>query len=101
LYGCETRSATPSEEHRSKLLENRLLRRTFGPKLEERQEAGEDCIMRSFIICTIHQNIIRVIRARKMKWTRHAARMDEMRNAYNILVGKPEGKRQLGRPRRR
>jgi hypothetical protein len=50
-------------------------------------EAGEDCIMRSFITCTI--------------WEGNVAPMGEMKNAYDILVGKPEGKRPLGRPRRR
>jgi hypothetical protein len=44
---------------------------------------------------------IRMIKSRRMKWAGHVARMGEMRNAYRILVGKPEGKRPLGRPRRR
>jgi hypothetical protein len=38
-----------------------------------------------------------VIKSRKMRWAEHVARMGEMRNAYNILVGKPEGKRPLGK----
>jgi transcription termination factor 2 len=46
-------------------------------------------------------NIIRMIKSRKMRWAGHVARMGETRNAYRILVGKPEGKRPLGRPRRR
>jgi hypothetical protein len=46
-------------------------------------------------------SIIRVIKSRKMRWAGHAARMGERRNAYRNLVGKPEGKRPLGRPRRR
>jgi hypothetical protein len=46
-------------------------------------------------------SIIRVIKSRRMSWAGHAARMGERRNAYRILVGKPEGKRPLGRPRRR
>jgi len=46
-------------------------------------------------------NIIRVIKARRMRWTGHVARMGDIRNEYNILVGKREGKRSLGRPRRR
>jgi hypothetical protein len=45
-------------------------------------------------------NIIRMIKSRKVRWTGHVARIREKRNAYRILVGKPEGKRQLGRPRR-
>jgi hypothetical protein len=46
-------------------------------------------------------SIIRVIKSRRMRWAGHVARMGEKRNAYRILVGKPEGKRPLGRPRRR
>jgi hypothetical protein len=44
-------------------------------------------------------NIIRVIKSRKMRLMEHVARIGEMRNAYKILVGKPGGKRQRGRPR--
>jgi hypothetical protein len=44
-------------------------------------------------------SIIRVIKSRRMRWAEHAARMGEKRNAYRILVGKPERKRPLGRPR--
>jgi hypothetical protein len=47
------------------------------------------------------QGIIRVIKSRRIGWAGHVARMGEKRNAYRILVGKPEGKRPLGRPRRR
>jgi hypothetical protein len=43
--------------------------------------------------------IIRMIESRRMKWAGHVARMREMRSSYRILVGKPEGKRPLGRPR--
>jgi hypothetical protein len=46
-------------------------------------------------------NIIRVIKSRRMRWVEYVARMGEMRNSYNILVGKPEGKRPLGRTKRR
>jgi hypothetical protein len=46
-------------------------------------------------------SIIRVIKSGRMRWAGHVARMREMRNAYRTLVGKPEGKRSLGRPRRR
>jgi hypothetical protein len=46
-------------------------------------------------------SIIRRIKSRKMRWAGHVARMDEKRNAYRLLVGKPEGKRPLGRPKRR
>jgi hypothetical protein len=46
-------------------------------------------------------SIIRMIKSRRMRWAGHVARMREKRNAYRILVGKPEGKRPVGRPRRR
>jgi hypothetical protein len=46
-------------------------------------------------------NIIRMIKSRRMRWAVHVARMGETRNAYRILVGKPEERRPLGRPRRR
>jgi hypothetical protein len=49
----------------------------------------------------LHKNIVRVTKSRRMRWRGRVARMGEMRNAYIILVGKPEGKRPLGRPRRR
>jgi hypothetical protein len=42
-----------------------------------------------------------MIKSRRMRWTGHVARMGEKRNAYRIFVGKPEGSRPLGRPRRR
>jgi hypothetical protein len=57
--------------------------------------------MRSFITCTLLPSIIRMINSRRMRWAGHVARMREKRNAYRILVGKPKGKRQLGRPRNR
>jgi hypothetical protein len=46
-------------------------------------------------------NIIRVIKSRRLRWAEHVARMGEERGAYRILVGRPEGRRPLGRPRRR
>jgi hypothetical protein len=46
-------------------------------------------------------NIIRMIKSRRMRWAGHVVRIGEEKNAYGILVGKPEGKRPLGRPRRR
>jgi hypothetical protein len=47
------------------------------------------------------QTIVRVIKSRKMRWARHVARMGEGRGVYRVLVARPEGKRPLGRPRRR
>jgi hypothetical protein len=61
------------------------------------QEVGGNCIMTSFINSYTSPSIIRMIKSRRMRWAGHVARMGENRNAYRILVGKPEGKR----PRRR
>jgi hypothetical protein len=47
------------------------------------------------------KSVIRIIQSRRMRWAGHVARMGEKRNAYRLLVVKPEGKRPLGRPRRR
>jgi hypothetical protein len=46
-------------------------------------------------------SIMRITKSRRMRWAGHVARMGEKTNAYRLLVGKPEGKRPLGRPRRR
>jgi hypothetical protein len=46
-------------------------------------------------------SIIRIMKASRMRWVGHVARIEERRNAYSLLVGKPEGRRPLGRPRRR
>ena len=46
-------------------------------------------------------NIVRVIKSRRLRWAGHVARMDEGRVVHKVLVGKPEGKRPLGRPRLR
>jgi hypothetical protein len=63
-------------------------------------EAGENSIMRSFVICT-PSVIIRMIKSRRMRWARHVAGMGEMRYLYKILIGKPEGRRSFGRSRLR
>jgi hypothetical protein len=80
-------------ELRLRVFENRVLRRIFGPKREE------DGSWRKLHIDELHSlysspNIVRVIKSR------HVARMGERRGVYRVLVGRPEGKRPLGRPRR-
>jgi hypothetical protein len=88
------------EEHRLKVLENRVLRKVFGPKREE------DRSWRKLHNDELHSlysstNIVRVIKSRRMTWPGHLALTGEGRGVYRILVGRPEGKRPLGRPRRR
>jgi hypothetical protein len=77
-----------------------VLRKIFGPKREE------DGSWRTLHNDELHDlysspNIDRVIKSRRMRWAGHVARMGEGRGAYRVLVGRPVGKRPLGRPRRR
>jgi hypothetical protein len=101
LHGCETWSLTLREEHRLGVFENRMLRRIFGPKRDE--VTGEWRKLRNEELHELYSSpsIIRIIKARRMRWAGHVARMGEKRNAYRLFVGKPEGRRPLGRPRRR
>jgi hypothetical protein len=100
LYGCKTSSLTIREEHRLGVFENRVLRRIFGPKRDE--VTGEWRKLHNEELHDLYssQSIIRIIKARRMRWMGYVARMGEKRNAYRLLVGKPEGRRPLGRPRR-
>jgi hypothetical protein len=63
------------------------------------QENGENCITKSFMILYSSPSIIRIIKARRMRWAGHVARKGEKTNVYRFLVGKREGRRPLGRPR--
>jgi hypothetical protein len=83
------------------VFENRVLRTIFGPKRDE--VTGEWRKMHNEELRDFYSSpsIIRIIKSRGMRWAGHVARMGEKRNAYRLLVGKPEGKKPLGRPRRR
>jgi hypothetical protein len=101
LYGCETWSLTFWEEHRLRVFENRVLRRIFGPKRDEVTGGCRKLHNEELHGLYSSPSIIRVIKAMRMRWAGHVACMGVMRGAYNILVGRPEGRRPLGRPRRR
>jgi hypothetical protein len=78
------------------MFENRVLRRIFGPKRDGvtggwRKLHNDE--LRNFL-----PSIMRIIKTRWMRWAGHVAQMGEKRNVYTLLVGKPEGKRPLGRP---
>ena len=78
-----------------------MLRRIFGPKRDG--VTGEWRKLRNEKLNSLYSspNILRVIKWRRMRWTGHVSRMEEGRCLHKDLVGNPEGKRQLGRPRRR
>jgi hypothetical protein len=83
------------------VFENRVLKRIFGPKRDE--VTGEWRKLHNKELRDLYSSpsIIRIIKSRRMRWVGHVARMVGKRNGYRLLVGKPEGKRPLGRPRRR
>jgi hypothetical protein len=82
------------------VLGNRVLRRIFGPKGNEATGKWRRLHNEELNDLYLSPNIIRVIKSRRMRWAEHVARMGEKRGAYRILVGRPEGRRPLGRPRR-
>jgi hypothetical protein len=81
--------------------EKRVLRRTFGPKRDELTGDLSKLCNEGLHNVYASPNIMRMIKARRMRWAGHVARMDEKRNAYTnrTSVGKPEGKRPVGRSR--
>jgi hypothetical protein len=81
------------------VFENRVLRRMFGPRRDE--VTGDWRKLHNEELHDLYSspNIMRMIKSMRMRWAGHVAPMGEKRNAYRILVGKPEGKRPLGRPR--
>jgi hypothetical protein len=101
LYGCETWSVTLREEHRLRVFENRVLRRIFGPTRDEVTGEWRKLHNREIHHLYSSPDIMRQIKSRRMRWAGHVARMGEGRNVYRVLMGKPDGKRPLGTPRRR
>ena len=101
LYGCETYSLTLREEYRLRVFEYRVLRKVFGPKRDE--VTGEWRKLHNEELNDLYSlpNIVRVVKSRRMRWAGHVACMGEDIVLHRVLMGKPEGKRPLGRPRRR
>ena len=101
LYGCEAWSLTLREERKLRVFENMVLRRIFG--LRRNEVTGEWRRLHNEELNDLYSSpiTVRLIKSRRMRWPGHVARMGEERGVYRVLVGKPEGKRPLGRPRRR
>ena len=99
LYGCDAWSLTLREERKLRVFENMVLRSIFGPRRDE--VMGEWRRLHNEELNDLYSspNIVRVIKSRRMRWAGHVVHMGEERGVYWVLVGKPEGKRQLGRPR--
>jgi hypothetical protein len=77
-----------------------LLKRIFGPKVDEVTGNWRKLHKDGLHNLYSSTNIITLMKTRRKSWAGHVARMGETRNAYRILMGKPEGRRPLGRPRR-
>jgi hypothetical protein len=88
-------------DHKLRVFENRVLRRIFGSKRDGVTGGGRKLHNEDLHNLYSSPNIIRILKSRRMRWAGHVARMGEKRNVHRLLVGKPEGKRPLGRPRRR
>jgi hypothetical protein len=101
LYGCETLSLTFMKENRMRVSENRVLR-IFGPKWDEVTRGWRKLHNEELHNLYTSPTIFRMVKwRRRVRLAGRVARMGENRTAYRILVGKQEGKRPLGRPRRR
>jgi hypothetical protein len=85
------------DERGLRVFRNRVLRRVFGPK---RDEVTGECRKLHNDLYSL-PNIVRVVKSRRMRWAGQVARMGEERGVHRVLVGKPEGKRPLGRPKHR
>ena len=93
--------ADTAGERKLRVFENRVLRRIFGPRRDE--VTGEWRRLHNKELNDLYSssNIVRVIKWRRMRWAGHVARMGEESGMYGVLLGKPEGRRRLERPRRR
>ena len=101
LYGCETWSLTLREERRLIVFENMVLRRIFGPKRDEVTGEWRKLHSKELSDLCSSPSIVRVIKSKRVRWARYVTRMGERRVVYRVLVGKPDGKRPLGRHRRK
>ena len=88
-------------QRKLRVFENTVLRRIFGPRRDEVTGEGRRLHNEELNYLYTSPNIVWVIKSRRMRWAGHVARMGEERWVYRVLVGKPEGRRPMRRPRRR
>jgi hypothetical protein len=98
-YGWEKWFLTLREELRLRVSENRVLRKMFGPEMDEVTGDWRRQHIEQLIDLCFSPNIIPVIKSRRIRLAEHVACMDDRKGAYRVLVRKLEGKRTLGRPR--
>jgi hypothetical protein len=98
LYECETWSLTLKEEYKLRVFKNRMRRRIFGPNRNE--VTGECRRLHNKELYALYSlpNIFRKIKSRRLRWSKHVACNRERRDAYRVLVGKPEGRNHLEDP---
>jgi len=89
------------EERKLRVFGSMVLRRIFGPRRNEVTGEWRRLHNKELNDLYCSPNIVRVIKSRRMRWAGHVERMGEERGVCSVLVGKPEGRRPLGRPRRR
>ena len=99
--GVKLASLTLRETLRLRVFENRVLGRIFWLKRDEVRGEWRKLHKEERNDLYNSPNIFRVIKSRRMRWTGRIACMGVRRDVYRVLVGKPKGKRPLGRPRRR
>ena len=98
IYGCETWTLTLREEKRLQVFENKVLRKIFWPKRDD--ERGEWRRLHNGELHDLYgkPDIMRIANSRRLRWAGHVTGMGNERGAWKLLVGKPEGKRPVGRP---
>jgi len=101
LQECETWLLTLREERRLRMFENRVLKRIFRLKRDEVTREWIKTHNEKLNDLYRSPSIVRAIKSRRIRWAGHVARLGKRRSVYRVLVGKPEGNRPLGRPRRR
>jgi hypothetical protein len=89
------------EERGLRVIENRVLRRIFGPNMDEGTQEWRKLHNEKLNDLYCLPNIVRVIKSRRMRLAGHVARMGDRRDVYSVLVGNPERSKPLGRTRRR